>query len=742
MPASAPAISLDDVSRWHSKLEVPDPVTFVMGRRWLNRPTIYPRQGTLLKIIFLRDDLFTEYDHFVIGQWIERFDADDKDAHFGITPDIYERITALKAQGAPWFREILLAIGRRGGKGHVCALAIAYVIWTEMAMGSPQEFFGIDPDKQLHTLIYATKKETAKTNLYGDVYAVITSAPCFGPWLARPLTDTLSVWAPADAVRQAARSVMVGKDMATFQIVPKEATETAGRGVAANILGIDESAHITKTNSSTDADSIYKSSQPALGQLGLYQFIVQPSSTWGQDGLFYTSYLAALEQDEGRSDEGENLPAAPAHPHLLMLRLASWEIYYDWDISARVPVFPDDFTGDLGEYEEAPPPQHYARQRSAPAVLDEAMRAEQRRDPDAFRVERESHWATSQLAYLNPLMVRQMFSAWYDRPPEYGPPELTMQDTGRNAMAFYAHGDPSEVDHRFGFAMAHLEVLRPMEQTLVAQILAQLMADPSQEPDGAGRVRLHSVPPAARLALPEHHVVFDLICYWEPRDFPTGHIHYPTVMDWIFENVILKFRPRDITFDHFNVPSTVDYLADKIRENRPRLGGQRVDVHVRNATNQLNWDTYENFKAALNQQLVHAPWHQEGHDELKYLTKPNPSTKKVCAPDTGPVTTDDIADAIAITVWKLLDANAPYMAKGLAITPHAGLQGGPDPMARMSPFSEDAMAAVRGQFSASRPRAGALPSQGVIRSGSASARGLRPEMTRPLGRRNPMTGWR
>jgi hypothetical protein len=340
MPVAAPVMGFGDIELWHSRLEVPDPITFCIGRKWLNRGTIYPRQATLLKIIFLRDDLFTEYDHFVIAQWIARYPADEDDGHFGIQPDIYERIAILKAQGAPWFREIIMAIGRRGGKGHVSALATAYVLWTEMAMGSPQEFFGIDPDKQLHALIYATKKETAKTNLYGDIYAVITFAPCFAPWLARPLTDTLSVYAPADAVRASARTVQVGRDMATFQIQPKEATETSGRGVAACVLGLDESAHITKTTSPTDAQSIYNAAQPALGQLGLYQFIVQPSSTWGQDGLFYSSYLSACESED----------AQPVHPHILMLRLASWEIYYDWDIAHEIPVFPEGFQGDLGEY--------------------------------------------------------------------------------------------------------------------------------------------------------------------------------------------------------------------------------------------------------------------------------------------------------------------------------------------------------------------------------------------------------
>jgi hypothetical protein len=379
-------------------------------------------------------------------------------------------------------------------------------------------------------------------------------------------------------------------------------------------------------------------------------------------------------------------------------------------------------------------PMMFARQRSAPAQLDETMLSEQRRNPETFAVERESKWSSSSLAYLSPVRVKEMFEPWYARPDEYGPPELTMQAAGRNVMAFYAHGDPSEVNHRFGFAMAHLEVVQPMDPVVVAEILALHEAARALDIEGIPA----DLPPMT--TLPRHHVVFDMIHYWEPASFPQHMIDYPQVMDWIFDNVVIPFRPRDITFDHFNVPSTVMALNDKIRRNRGKLGGQQIDVHVRNATNQLNWDTAENFKAALYDGLVHAPFHQEGHDELKYLQKPR--DKKVCAPETGPVTTDDIADAIMITVWKLLDANAPYLAKGLAIRPGVGVQGGTDPMARMSPFSEDEMSAVRGAFAASRPRGYGAPTQGMSRSGLPSARGVRPEMMQPRGRKNPMSRWR
>ena len=41
-----------------SSVGIPDPIEFVISEKFLDRGVLYPRQATLLKTIFLRDDLF------------------------------------------------------------------------------------------------------------------------------------------------------------------------------------------------------------------------------------------------------------------------------------------------------------------------------------------------------------------------------------------------------------------------------------------------------------------------------------------------------------------------------------------------------------------------------------------------------------------------------------------------------------------------------------------------------------
>jgi len=222
--------------------QVPDIMEFAISDRYLNRPYMFPRQATLLKIIFLQTELFTQYDHDVIGEWTESYihTADNNgQGNSGIQPDIMARIAICKAEGRPWFRETLNVSGRRGGKGHIGAYAGAYVLWNYMSWGDPQGHFGIDRDKKLEMLVFAGKKEQAKTNQWKDLTNVIIGAPCFSPYISRSLSEILTVYAPHDFERlfeRWQRGVDSEADLATFEIKPKESTLMAARGPASMCL--------------------------------------------------------------------------------------------------------------------------------------------------------------------------------------------------------------------------------------------------------------------------------------------------------------------------------------------------------------------------------------------------------------------------------------------------------------------------------------------------------------------------
>ncbi|MFD8650680.1 hypothetical protein [Streptomyces mirabilis] len=628
-------------------LEIPDPITFVVSPQYLNRPNLYPRQATLLKCIFLREDLFTDYDYQVVGEWDEQYrtakttneqraaqaqldmvadlDGDPAMAQvladleqlelnedrpkmpIGGTPDLLRRMRAAKALGYQWFREILLVMGRRAGKGHISALAMAYVLWTYMAKGDPQDHYGVDRDKKLACLIFAGKREQAKANLWRDLVNVVTGGPCFAPYIASSLGEKLSVYAPHDFVRMddfARRGIKTALDMATFEILPKESTLMAGRGPASFIMGFDEMAHVVASGANRSAEEVYTASVPSLDQFKKDGFLIEPSSPWQMTGQFYANYERAVAVEP----DGE-----PSYPAIMMIQLASWDIYLDWQIAHELPLFPEAFTGDNGEYEDKEAPGFRVLKNSI-QTYDDQMRKLEKADPDTFAVERRAQWATVMDAYLDPDKVDSVFGAWAGRPPQYGGQLIIPSTQGILSTEYKGHADPSSVNCRFGIACAHVEY------------------------DLQGRP----------------HVVFDKIHHFDPADFLNHTIDYEEVEDWIWDDIIAPFQPAEFTFDQYNSVGSTQKLVKKVAKARlPK----KVNVFIRDANATYNWQVAECFKAAINMGLVHAPnvegSYEEGALELKFLQKA-PNANRVDHPTVGPVQTKDIADAIMITTWSLI----------------------------------------------------------------------------------------
>ena len=628
-------------------LRVPDIVEFVMSDGYLNRPRLYPRQATLLKMVFLADELLTEYDLEVIGRWTETYlDTMDESGEGleGIVPDVLDRIAINKASGRKWFRENVLAMGRRGSKGHMGGLATSYVIWNYMAVkgGDPQKFYGIDRDKQLTCQVFAGKKEQARQHQWKDIVNVLMGGPCFAPYLSRPLGETLSLYSPHDRARLAERrtaGIDSAVDMATFLIEARESTTLAARGPAAFALLFDEMAHVVRAVASADAEQVYEAATPALDQFGKDGFMWEPSSPWQRTGQFYANYRKSLERDEDGS---------PSYPEVFMAQLPSWDIYEDWErttdpalklVARNATVIP------------LSPAIHFPAFTRAIQTYDAEMERLERANPETFAVERRARWASVLDAYLSADRIATLWHPW----PDEEEPLLT-QRVGVLNRTYRAHGDPSVSGANFAFGVAHIEWPSDHGGTLDA-------------PQGEWL-------PNAPLPPVMPHVVFDMMTVWMPQDFEGGRIDYESVMMEI-ATVMDSFMPAEMSFDQFNAVMGLQYLQ---KHAASKHYPKRVSVFERTATAPLNWATYETFKTALGLGLVHIPRDRPVYDlldaELQFLQRVGHN--KVDHPTTGPVQTKDCADVVAIITHDLI---GPFVAAfvgqalgDLAMRP--GVEGG------------------------------------------------------------------
>lgn len=477
---------------------MPSIIEFCLSDRYLNRPNLYPRQATLLKIMFLQKELFTQYDYDVIGEWTQSYlhTADERgQGNNGIVPDVLERIDICLAQGRKWFRQTSNISGRRGSKGHVGGQAGAYVLWNYMSLGDPQGYYGVDRDKTLAAMVFAGKKEQAVKNQWGDLNSVILGANCFTPYISKPLGESLSIYAPHDFERMYERwerGVYSAGDMASIEVLAKESTIMAARGPAAFMQFYDEFAHVTAATAKASAEDVWTSATPSLDQFGQDAFIYIPTSPWQKIGQAYVEYEQSIEKNEDGSVK---------YPEKLMVQLTSWDIYKDWERANDLRTEPDGM--------------RFQPLRNAIQNYDDQMRQLEKANPETFRVERRAHWATVMDAYLNPERVKDLWKPW---PTEADP--LVQQIRGRLDLIYRAHGDPSKSGAGFGFAMGHI----------------------------AG---------TDERGLP--HVIFDQIRVWEPSDYESGEIDYDDVESDL-EEVVKDFMPGELTFDQFNSIGTIQRL--------------------------------------------------------------------------------------------------------------------------------------------------------------------------------------
>lgn len=402
--------------------EVPNIIDFVVEERYLNRPKLYLRQATMLKVIFLADDLFTDYDLEVLGEYgAGRERGLEHNKMFGVPTDLFERIAHNKAVGRRAFREILMVGGRRGGKGYLGALAASYVLWNFLATGNPQEHFGIAPGKTLTIPVFAQNKDQARDVFWLDLKDVISNAPCFKPFIADQRVDRLALWSPHQlGSREGDRG-----DPA-FEIVAREATESAARGYASPILVHDEMAHDVSTGSARGAEEIYPITAPQLAQFGLDAFSYFPSSPRQRTGMFYELYERALAFDQ----DGNAL-----HPEMLAIQFPSWELYRDWE--EERPLYPGGpFSAPI----------------KRPIISEDHPDIERMRvaDPATYRVEYLAHWAEVSLAFFIRDYVLAIAEPFNGR-------VLEVQEKGVRSRRYFCHVDLSARRDNTGLVIAHPE---------------------------------------------------------------------------------------------------------------------------------------------------------------------------------------------------------------------------------------------------------------------------------------------
>jgi hypothetical protein len=616
-------------------------VDFALHRSFCGKK-LYPRQLTLLKLIYLETEQMTDYDLDVINSWAQGFKR-----HIdivGTPPDVWDRVKYLQDNGYRHFTHVQFVGGRRGSKGIEGGVLGAERLAYFYSLDDWQAHFGLDPGSVGELTVVSTSQATASRRQFSDIRRTVMGCQYLRTHIVGNRYTEFSLRTPADEERINAlqiAGVPVDHEIASLQVTAASTVSSSVRGGASFCIMFDEMAHmIMGTDSTKSGEEIYEALLPSLDQFGKEQLVYVPSSPYTKIGQFYELYkqgcvtLDVYNAREGRieqqtftekmlgTDAEAALDASVAEPEWLVIQLPSWELYADWEHSHTLPVRRN--RPQMGPRFKNPVqwPPDGARPENT------RMKRLERRNPDKFKVERRAQFAAVIDAYLDEAMVDAMFT-----PPRWREP-LVEQDAGRLMYAYRMHGDPARTNANFGFAIAHLEDA-PCDG-------CGWQLDPTEFPP----------PPPHHCEKGGHvwpHVIVDKLKVWKPQDYPEHTIDYVAVGEQIDAYCARFQSTTQISFDQWNSAGLLSALKRKYS------GRMRVVQH--DFTEKQNQRRCELFKSLLNLGWIHAyrdSFFEEGQSllevELKFLQEKN---GKVVKQEFGPCTTKDLADAVMVIATEL-----------------------------------------------------------------------------------------
>lgn len=643
--------------------------------------TLYPRQLTLLKLIYLETENFTQYDWDRIEEWIKGFK--DRTQPIGIQPDVMDRVRYLKEAGYHHFPHVQAVAGRRASKGIIGGITGAERLAYFFSLDDWQAHFSIVPHAVGELTVIATTQAQAADRQFGDIRRTVEGCAYLKPHIVANRVTDFYIRTPNDEryiEEMRASKTSLDREYASLHAQAAATSSTTMRGGNGFANYYDEFAHqIMGTGSTKAGDEVYKAMQPSLKQFGTASFTYIPSSPYSKVGRFYSLYQEGcvtmdvyneregkferqtytekhLGMSEGEAEEQLDLAIA-ADPKMLIFQLPSWETYRDWEKSQTIPMRPNR-TRTFPKWKRAP---QYPPDGNRPE--NKAMALERLKNPETFKVEFGAQFASVEDAYLNEVMVDKMFEKpwWRD--------ELSEQDRGKFSIIYRAHADPSRTNANFGFAIAHMEDAP----------CTGCGWDPNSVPANTPPSKKYSHRCKAEvpgLVLP--HVIIDKLHVWKPKDY-TGHVlNYVTTVGPGLDSFLRKFPSiKEMSYDH--------YAAAFGLIDRQKLDFPHMRISTKTFTRAENDKRFERFKAAVNLQLVHSykdAFFDDGmsllENELKFLQEKN---GKVDRQEIGPVTTKDLTDAVMQVTVDLLEEHLERWYKGsnrasFGSTFAAGLQSG------------------------------------------------------------------
>lgn len=259
-------------------------------------------------------------------------------------------------------------------------------------------------------------------------------------------------------------------------------------------------------------------------------------------------------------------------------------------------------------------------------IEERIIAAEERSDPNSFRVESRAQFLEGIDTYFEHEAVVKVFEPWNGR-------KLEEKEAGKHSIEYQIHIDPALVNDMFSVMIAHAE-------------------DGDRDEFG----------------IRYKHLVVDSYSIYKPKDFPDGKLRYAMILNDI-EQMIMKFRPTVVTTDQFNSAYITETLSSFVHRN-----SIRCQVYEETATGAKNSKMYECLKFSINTGLVHSyndklnvkeSWRCMLQAMLEQVQFKKGKIEKPRSQEFGHL---DLVDCLAVLCMRLLGDQSQYRQKLLTNT--------------------------------------------------------------------------
>jgi len=615
-------------------LRVPDIVEFVTSPEFLGMDLAYPQQMLMLKIHFLQVDLLTSDDLAILATWAEGFTAPLPDPTHPVPHYTGQRgicpdiLERVEAMRSRDRRWFRQSVWPWGRRAGKNHLAAIAALYLLWQVMALGEPRTVFPIRKGKTITVGVFASSKEQAVTGMWWDIVQIA-ANSECFAPWIVDITQQGLVIATPADVARNDPTSKG--TLSVTAFPANRVAGRGKAMIAAIFDEMAFVTKADAAAPAEQIFDAVTPALDQFRGWSMIMAISSPWQRTGKFWELAQEALEIDPGTS--------GAAYPETYLSEFNAWELYDGWEDAHHKKMVPDAIA-EQRPYHRGPDGEtrKYPKLPGPIQAFDRELQQEQRKNPVLFAVEREAKWAD----VTNPAFATDDIAGlWVD-----------------------AHGDQ----------------VAPLESVAI-KYKAVMHIDPAFRHDNtawaigfAYREGDHDLW-RTRVARTRH---------LRPRDYPGGKVDLEDLINKLISDIV-AYQVKQVSVDQHNGEAISGLLQQASRAHRMPT---EVRIEVIDQTASFNAEVLDSFREAIINRLIDCPYDRQLDDELRFATITN---GKLSAPDTGPVTTDDLIDAVQILNHRV--RNSSHIHEQLSDFTRHGSQ---------SPTDRDR--AIFAQFRALRPR--------------------------------------